>query len=129
MVVPGLEESYAVAVTRLVLVGRAGLRLHEEVFLAGTRLARRQAVGAHRAEELLERALDGSDLHPVDEPIAAELANAWNSEGGIRERVEDAIRDRAERRRRDVGEQLEERREADRRRVVAIFDRFGADAP
>ena len=124
MVVPGLEESYAVAVTRLVLVGRAGLRLHEEVFLAGTRLARRQAVGAHRAEELLERALDGSDLHPVDEPIAAELANAWNSEGGIRERVENAIRDRAERRRRDVREQLEERREADRRRVVAIFDRF-----
>ena len=64
-VVPGLEESYAVAVTRLVLVGRAGLRLHEEVFLAGTRLARRQAVGEQRAEDLLESALDRTDLAGV----------------------------------------------------------------
>ena len=65
MVVPGLEESFAVAVTRLVLVGRAGLRLHEEVFLAGTRLARRQAVGEQRAEELLESALDRDRPRPV----------------------------------------------------------------
>lgn len=124
VLVPGLEESYAVAVTRLVLVGRAGLRLHEEVFLAGTRLARRQAVGAHRAEELLEGALDSSNLKPIDARIAAQLADAWNSEDGIRQRVEDAIRDRAQRRRRDVEEQLQERRETDRKRVVAIFDRF-----
>ena len=72
-VVPGLEESYAVAVTRLVLVGRAGLRLHEEVFLAGTRLARRQAVGEQRAEELLESALDRTDLTAVPPQIAAQI--------------------------------------------------------
>jgi superfamily II DNA or RNA helicase len=124
MVVPGLDESFAVAVTRLVLVGRAGLRLHEEVFLAGTRLARRQAVGAQRAEELLEQALDSNDMRPVPERIARGLAKAWNSEDGVSQRVEDAIRDRAERRRRDVEGQLQDRREADRKRVVEIFDRF-----
>lgn len=125
MVVPGLEESFAVAVTRLVLVGRAGLRLHEEVFLAGTRLARRQAVGAHRAEELLELALDSDELRPVPESIARELAEAWNSETGVSSRVEEAIRERAERRRRDVEDLLEGRRKADHDRVVEIFDRFG----
>ena len=62
VVVPGLEESFAAAVTRLVLVGQAGLRLHEEVFLAGTRLSRRQAVGEQRAEGLLEKALDLQSL-------------------------------------------------------------------
>lgn len=125
MVVPGLDESYAVAVTRLVLVGRAGLRLHEEVFLAGTRLARRQAVGEQRAEDLLEQALDSDDIQPVPMAIAQQLAQAWNAEEGLGQRVEDAIRARAERRRRAVEGQLLERREADRRRVIEIFDRFG----
>lgn len=126
-VVPGLEESYAVAVTRLVLVGRAGLRLHEEVFLAGTRLARRQAVGEQRAEELLESALDRADLGGVPPEIAAQLASAWNTEGegGLSGRVNQAISDRALRRRKDVEAHLIDRREADRARVGEIFDRFG----
>ncbi|MBB0995379.1 DEAD/DEAH box helicase family protein [Dietzia sp. SLG510A3-3B2-2] len=126
-VVPGLEESYAVAVTRLVLVGRAGLRLHEEVFLAGTRLARRQAVGEHRAEELLESALDRADLVGVPPAIAAQIAAAWNTErdDGLRARVQHAIGDRAARRRKDVEAHLVDRREADSARVGEIFDRFG----
>jgi hypothetical protein len=128
VVVPDLDESYAVAVTRLVLVGRAGLRLHEEVFLAGTRLARRQTVGEQRAEELLERALDHSDLRSVPVDVTRDLARAWNvpGEDGIRARVERAIRERSDRRRRDVQDQLEDRRDADRHRVDEIFDRFGA---
>lgn len=126
-VVPGLEESYAVAVTRLVLVGRAGLRLHEEVFLAGTRLARRQAVGEQRAEELLESALDRSDLGGVPQVVAEQIASAWNSDadGGLRDRVQQTIAERAARRRKDVESHLVERREADRARVVEIFERFG----
>lgn len=126
-VVPGLEESYAVAVTRLVLVGRAGLRLHEEVFLAGTRLARRQAVGEHRAEELLESALDRTDLVGVPPAIATQIAAAWNTErdDGLRARVQQAIGNRAARRRKDVGAHLVDRREADIARVGEIFDRFG----
>jgi hypothetical protein len=125
MVVPGLDESYAVAVTRLVLVGRAGLRLHEEVFLAGTRLAQHRAIGQERAEDLLERALDSHDIESVSGAVADQLAQAWNAQEGLSSRVEDAIRDRAERRRRAVEGQLLERREADRRRVIEIFDRFG----
>ncbi|GAA4129635.1 DISARM system SNF2-like helicase DrmD [Nocardioides fonticola] len=126
-VVPGLDESYAVAVTRLVLVGRAGLRLHEEVFLAGTRLARRQAVGEQRAEELLESALDRSGLGGVPQEIAEQIASAWNSDAdrGLRDRVQQAIAERAARRRKDVETYLQKRREADRARVVEIFDRFG----
>lgn len=125
--VSGLDESYAVAVTRLVLVGRAGVRLHEEVFLAGTRLGRRQAVGEHRAEEILESTLDRTDLSLVSPDFANQLAAAWNSsdESGVRARVEQAIADRAERRRRDVEEQLSERKQADRARVIEIFSRFG----
>jgi superfamily II DNA or RNA helicase len=125
-VVPGLEESYAVAVTRLVLVGRAGLRLHEEVFLAGTRLARRQALGEQRAEELLESALDRTNLIGVPPAIAGQIASAWNADGadGLRARVQQAIGDRAARRRKDVEANLVERREVDRTRVEEIFDRF-----
>ena len=37
VVVDDLEESFVAAVTRMVLVGRGGIRLHEEVFLAGVR--------------------------------------------------------------------------------------------
>jgi superfamily II DNA or RNA helicase len=126
-VVPGLDESYAVAVTRLVLVGRAGLRLHEEVFLAGTRLARRQALGEQRAEALLESALDRTDLAGVPKQVAIDLAEAWRSdaEDALRARVERAIVERTDRRRRDVQAQLFERRDADRGRVIEIFDRFG----
>ena len=37
VVVDDLAESFVAAVTRMVLVGRGGLRLHEEVFLVGVR--------------------------------------------------------------------------------------------
>lgn len=127
IIVPDLDESFAVAVTRLVLVGRAGLRLHEEVFLAGTRLARRQAVGEHRAEELLEQALDRTDLQPGSIEVAEQLAKAWNEKApdGVAARVGDAITTRTRRRRMDVESQLTKRKEADTARVVEIFDRFG----
>lgn len=128
VVVPGLEESFAAAVTRLVLIGKAGLRLHEEVFLAGTRLGRRQAVGEQRAEELLEKALDAESLKPVPKHIAEQLTRAWDDDtgDGLRARVAKAVADRVERRQHAVTAQLEERRTADRERVLETFDRFGA---
>lgn len=127
VVVPGLDESFAAAVTRLVLIGKAGLRLHEEVFLAGTRLGRRQVVGEHRAEELLERALDAEDLEPAPTQIAEQLAEAWSDDrsDGLRARVAQAVAERVERRQRAVRTQLEDRRTADRERVIVTFDRFG----
>ena len=124
---PGCEESFAAAVARLVLVGRGGIRLHEEVFLAGTRLARRQAVGVERAEELLERALDGDRLVPAPEHMLAELVEAWNAddEHGVRARVQAAISSRVERRTtRGRSSSSDARREADLARVDAIFGRF-----
>jgi hypothetical protein len=124
-VVPGLDESFAAAVVRLVLVGRGGIRLHEEVFLAGTRLARRQQVGVERAEELLARALDGDQLTSAPDEIARGLATAWDDDAaGLRSRVEDAIRVRVERRTREVEDRLAKRREEDLGRVDAIFTRF-----
>ena len=127
MVVPSLDESFAVAVTRLVLVGKAGLRLHEEVFLAGTRLSRRQAVGEQRAEELLDQALDRADLQPAPLEMATRLASAWNqaTPDGVKARVLEAIKSRIERRRADVHGQLAARQQGDRVRVIEIFDQFG----
>ncbi|WP_456598661.1 DISARM system SNF2-like helicase DrmD [Blastococcus sp. SYSU DS0616] len=125
VVVPGLDESFAAAVVRLVLVGRGGIRLHEEVFLAGTRLARRQQVGVERAEELLARALDGDELTAAPDEVARDLATAWDDDtAGLRSRVEDAIRVRVERRTREVEDRLAKRRDEDLGRVDAIFTRF-----
>lgn len=127
VVVPELEESFAAAVTRMVLVGRAGLRLHEEVFLSGTRLARRQAVGKQRAESLLERALDAEALQLPGHDVLGQLATAWSSDEseGLRARVASAVEDGVVRRRRDVERQLAQRHATDRDRVEATFERFG----
>jgi len=127
VIVPDLDESFAAAVTRMVLVGEAGLRLHEEVFLAGTRLARRQAVGERKAEALLESALDSDKLQQPPESVIRQLADAWSSNdpGSLQARVASAVQDRVARRRRDVERQLADRHDADRGRVEAIFDRFG----
>ena len=50
VVVDDLAESFVAAVTRMVLVGRGGVRLHEEVFLAGVRLKGRRAMAEEKAE-------------------------------------------------------------------------------
>lgn len=123
VVVEGLEESFVAAVTRLVLVGRGGLRLHEEVFLAGTRLDRRQALGAERSETLLEQALDANRLTPAPDMIKHRLAEAWN-DGDLRQRVQTAVTERAQRRRAQVEGQLSSRRDADLARVDEIFAGF-----
>ena len=58
VVVDDLAESFVAAVTRMVLVGRGGIRLHEEVFLAGVRLTGRRAMAEEKAEAALDKALD-----------------------------------------------------------------------
>ena len=62
VVVDDLAESFVAAVTRMVLVGRGGVRLHEEVFLAGVRLHGRRAMAEEKAEAALDQALDGERL-------------------------------------------------------------------
>lgn len=128
VVVDGLEQSFAAGVARLVLVGEGGTRLHEEVFLAGTRLSRRQELGMETAEALLTSALDGSLLTQPGQRALANLAADWTSQSGdtdsIRSRITTAINRRAERLQADVDADLTARRGADLAAVDEIFTRF-----
>lgn len=128
VIVDGLDQSFAAGVARLVLVGEGGIRLHEEVFLAGTRLSRRQELGMEKAEDLLASALDGTRLTRPSDQVLANLAAGWSTESdavdGIRSRVSAAIQRRAERMRNEVEADLQERRDADLSSVGAIFARF-----
>ena len=78
VVVDGLPASCVAAVSRLVLVGRGGLRLHEEVFLTGVRLSGR-GLAEEKVHDVLDRALDAEDLHLADEPVRTRLADLWNA--------------------------------------------------
>ena len=118
VVVDGLPQSCVAAVSRLVLVGRGGLRLHEEVFLTGIRM-RGRAMAEEKAEEVLDQALDAagpgprrtSDVRaqlaracgtPTDAPLRARLLTAMDAARPTRrqEQVIDALRQAAGRRRR-----------------------------
>ncbi|WP_394554612.1 DISARM system SNF2-like helicase DrmD [Agromyces sp. MMS24-JH15] len=128
VVVDGLDHSFAAGVARLVLVGEGGVRLHEEIFLAGTRFNQRRELGIEKAEELLVTALDGSRISVPGPGALARIVSHWNSDAshpeGMRARVADAIARRAERRRVEVEESLAGRRESDLAAIDQIFDRF-----
>ncbi|MCO7271571.1 DISARM system SNF2-like helicase DrmD [Cellulosimicrobium cellulans] len=124
VVVDGLEESCVAAISRLVLVGRGGLRLHEEVFVTGVRV-KGQRLAEAKAEALLEQALDDSDLTLADKRIRARLADEWNADNGrLRSRLETEMRNRAARHQESVTADLEKRRDADIDRARAIFGNF-----
>ncbi|UOQ88056.1 DISARM system SNF2-like helicase DrmD [Agromyces endophyticus] len=128
VVVDGLDQSFAAGVARLVLVGEGGVRLHEEVFLAGTRFNQRRELGIEKAEDLLVTTLDGSRISMPGPGALARIVSHWNSDAshsdGMRARVADAIARRAERRRLEVEASLQGRRESDLAAVDQIFDRF-----
>lgn len=124
VVVGGLEESFVAAVTRMVLVGRGGTRLHEDVFLAGVRLQGRRAMAEERAEAALEVALDG-DLVLADQAVRNRLAEMWNvKDGPLRARLEESMKSRADRRQAAVSKQLDEREAGDVQRAHEIFAAF-----
>lgn len=124
--VEGLEESVVAAVTRIVLVGKGGVRLHEDVVLAGTRLKGR-ALGEQRSEEILERALDGSKLTAVDSDVRTALVNMWaaDGDGSLRARVATAVDRRVTREVARVEKQLAQREQGDIDRVNEVYERFG----
>jgi superfamily II DNA or RNA helicase len=125
VVVDGLEESFVAAVTRVVLVGRGGLRLHEEIFLAGVRLRGRRALAEERAERLLDQALDAEGLGLAGVDVRQELTREWNAEASpLRARLLESMTRRAETRRQRVTDQLARRQEADTDRARAIFAAF-----
>ena len=124
VVVDGLPQSCVAAVSRLVLVGRGGLRLHEEVFLTGVRL-HGQAMAEAKVEELLDRALDAQDLALAPERVRAGLASTWNAAGSpLRHRLLAAMSRMAGIRQEKVTAALHARRDADITRAREIFGAF-----
>lgn len=124
LVVPGLDQSCVAAVSRLVLVGRGGLRLHEEVFFSGIRL-RAQNLAEEKAEALFEAALDATDLVEAPQAIKDEFADAWNADGSkLFGRLENAIATRASSKQEAVTRSLEARQTKDLTRVEQIFGEF-----
>ena len=119
-----LPESCVAVVSRLVLVGRGGLRLHEEVVLNGIRL-RGNAMAEAKVETLLDGVLDAPRLQLAGPAVRAELARAWNLAGSrLRERLEHAMASRAERRQSEVTARLQARQAADLARAGSIFEAF-----
>ena len=124
VVVPGLDQSCVASVSRLVLVGRGGLRLHEEVFLTGIRV-KGQAMAEAKVEQLLEQALDQANLALASAPIRGQVAQEWNRDDSrLRTRLLTAMTRRAERHQEDVTERLDVRRDADIARAREIFAAF-----
>jgi superfamily II DNA or RNA helicase len=125
--VDGLETSCVAAVSRLVLVGRGGVRLHEEVFLSGVRV-RGQQMAEAKVETLLERALDDDGLHLAPDAVLDNVTQAWNAEDSrLRHRLLSAMEARAARRQEQVEEQLRARQDADVQRAREIFAAFRAN--
>ncbi|WP_460743785.1 DISARM system SNF2-like helicase DrmD [Mariniluteicoccus endophyticus] len=126
-VLPELDRSCVAAVSRLVLVGRGGLRLHEEVFVTGVRIGA-QDLAEDKVLALLDRALDpggpGSEAM-ADGGVRAHLAQAWNAPGSrLRERLKSAVDRRAQAHQERVESQLERRQAADLERAEHIFTNF-----
>lgn len=125
VVVDDLPESFVAAVTRMVLVGRGGIRLHEEVFLAGVRLHGRRAMAEEKAEAALDHALDGENIALANERVRGQLCDLWNvPDAPLRVRLEESMQARAGRRHELVLEQLTRRQEADVQRARDIFSAF-----
>lgn len=128
VVVDDLEESFVAAVTRMVLVGRGGIRLHEEVFLAGVRLKGRRAMAEEKAESALDKALDRESLVLADQRVRDQLCDLWNvHDAPLRLRLEESMQSRAGGRHKHVLEQLVKRQEADVQRAREIFAAFRAN--
>lgn len=124
VVVDDLPQSCVAAVSRLVLVGRGGVRLHEEVFLTGIRI-RGQAMAETKVEALLESALDDDQLELAEEAIRAHLAAEWSADSSrLRTRLLAAMTQRADSRQQAVTAQLESRRDSDIKRAHEIFAAF-----
>ena len=119
-----LPQSCVAAVSRLVLVGLGGLRLHEEVFLTGIRI-RGQAMSEAKAEEVLDAALDAHDLVLADADVRRELTGLWNGDGApLRTRLLTAMEQKAGARQEKVIDALYKRRDADVARAREIFAAF-----
>ncbi|BBZ40279.1 DISARM system SNF2-like helicase DrmD [Mycobacterium conspicuum] len=128
VVVDDLPESFVAAVTRMVLVGRGGVRLHEEVFLVGVRLRGRRTMAEEKAEAALDQALDHDRLKSASKQLRDRLCELWNlPDAPLRARLEASMQTRAARRQELVMEQLAKRQQTDTQRARDIFTAFRAN--
>jgi superfamily II DNA or RNA helicase len=119
-----LPGSCVAAVSRLVLVGLGGLRLHEEVFLTGVRI-RGQGMAEEKVEKVLDETLDAGNLALAAQATRQALAGEWNAEGSpLREKLQTAMADKASARQERVTADLLKRRDSDIARVREIFGAF-----
>ena len=124
VVAEGLPQSCVAAVSRLVLVGLGGLRLHEEVFLTGIRL-RGSAMAEAKVEQVLDQALDAQDLVLAGEEVRRRLADQWNADGApLRTRLLTAMEQKARSHQERVIDTLYKRRDSDIARAREIFAAF-----
>lgn len=126
VVLPDLDASCATAVSRLVLVGRGGLRLHEEVFVAGIRIGA-QDMASGKVLDLLDRALDAGTHQKPSKAVKHHLADSWNSQGHLHERLTNAVDRRAESQQKRVESLLANREQSDAKRAKQIFANFRAN--
>ncbi|WP_435367608.1 DISARM system SNF2-like helicase DrmD [Glycomyces tritici] len=126
-VVDDLDESCVAAMGRLVLVGRGGLRLHEEVFLTGLRLNGRPLAAA-KTEQAVDQALDREQMSLADPEVLAALAANWNADGSLLyTRLIEAMNAKADKRKELVQADLDRRQSADLDRSEEIFKAFRAN--
>ena len=124
VVAEGLPQSCVAAVSRLVLVGLGGLRLHEEVFLTGIRL-RGSTMAEAKVEQVLDHALDAQDLVIAGEEVRRRLADQWNADGApLRTRLLTAMEQKARSHQEQVIDTLYKRRDSDIVRAREIFAAF-----
>ena len=124
VVAESLPQSCVAAVSRLVLVGMGGLRLHEEVFLTGIRI-RGQAMSEAKAEDVLDQALDAQDLVLAGEAVRRAVTELWNADGShLRTRLLTAMAQKAKTRQERVVGALLNRRDTDIARAKDIFAAF-----
>lgn len=126
VMLPGLEHSCAASLSRLVLVGRGGLRLHEEVFVTGVRL-RGHRVAEETLARVLDRALDPNGYQLAEPAVRRHLTGLWNDDGHLRTRLVEETERRAQRLQDRVTASLDRRREEDTGRVHAIYAAFRAN--
>ena len=127
---PSLETTVLAGFARLVLVGRDGTQLHEEIIHAGGWLrgtgnnARFTRIdGVELLGGILDRALDSSRLRAASEPVQARLAAAWPH---ARSNLQAAIEARRRTRQDSLTRALERRREEEIARITANLDQFAA---
>ena len=126
VVLPGLEHSCAASMSRLVLVGRGGLRLHEQVFVTGVRL-RGHRIAEETLHEVLDRSLDPGSYRLAGPEVRSHLAALWNDGGHLRTRLVEETARRAQSLQAGVHQSLDERCQADLDRVHGIFAAFRAN--